>query len=232
MRLLERSLALFEDVGHQIGIAFVNQAIGDADRAAGEFDAAIGPYRQAIDLHRRLNMSQKVIECIEDATSIIVTRNAATAARLLGAMDACRAETGTARPPGAVPAWERAVATTRDALGPARFAAEWQVGQLLTVDAAAVEAVAALDALLDALPETSVAGETADGDATGNAYGLTPREIDVLRLLAAGKSNPAIAADLFITVGTAKGHVHTILAKLGVNSRAAAAVFAHRQGLA
>ena len=60
---------------------------------------------------------------------------------------------------------------------------------------------------------------------------LTPREQEVLRLLAAGKSNPEIAAALFIGRGTVKTHVVNILAKLDAHSRTEAAAIAHRRGL-
>jgi DNA-binding NarL/FixJ family response regulator len=62
--------------------------------------------------------------------------------------------------------------------------------------------------------------------------GLTPREWDVLRMMASGRSNREIAAALFVGVGTIKVHVTHILAKLGVKSRAAAADYAHRHDLA
>ena len=62
------------------------------------------------------------------------------------------------------------------------------------------------------------------------ASGLT-RELEVLRLVAAGRSNGEIAAMLFISVPTVKRHVSTILAKLDLPSRPAAAAFAHTHGL-
>jgi DNA-binding NarL/FixJ family response regulator len=60
---------------------------------------------------------------------------------------------------------------------------------------------------------------------------LTARETDVLRCLARGASNAEIGAALHITPGTAKLHVARILAKLGLRTRAQAAVYACRQGL-
>jgi DNA-binding CsgD family transcriptional regulator/tetratricopeptide (TPR) repeat protein len=61
--------------------------------------------------------------------------------------------------------------------------------------------------------------------------GLTSRELEVLRLVAAGRSNRDIAADLFISPKTASVHVSNILAKLGVTSRGEAAAAAYRLGL-
>ena len=71
------------------------------------------------------------------------------------------------------------------------------------------------------------AGEQAPG-----LLGLTAREAEVLRLVAAGCSNRDIAAELFISAKTASVHVSNILAKLGAASRTEAAAIAHRAGLA
>ena len=61
--------------------------------------------------------------------------------------------------------------------------------------------------------------------------GLTPREAEVLALVAAGRSNRRIAEALFISPKTASVHVSNILAKLGVATRVEAAAVAHRLGL-
>jgi LuxR family maltose regulon positive regulatory protein len=60
---------------------------------------------------------------------------------------------------------------------------------------------------------------------------LTARELEVLRLLAAGKSNQRIAGDLVVTLDTVKKHVSHILAKLGAANRAEAVARAHKLGL-
>ncbi|MEU7279381.1 AAA family ATPase [Streptomyces sp. NPDC045431] len=59
-------------------------------------------------------------------------------------------------------------------------------------------------------------------------FGLTPREQDVLRLVAMGRTNRQIAEELFISPKTASVHVSNILAKLGVSGRGEAAALAHR----
>jgi DNA-binding NarL/FixJ family response regulator len=63
------------------------------------------------------------------------------------------------------------------------------------------------------------------------AGGLTMRELEVLRLVAAGKSNRAIATDLVLSEKTVDRHVSNILTKLGVASRAAATAYAYEHDL-
>ena len=73
----------------------------------------------------------------------------------------------------------------------------------------------------------SLRAESADGpDAK-----LTARELEILRLLGAGKSNKEIAAELQISERTARTHVSNILGKLDLTSRTQAALWAVRQGL-
>jgi DNA-binding NarL/FixJ family response regulator len=65
----------------------------------------------------------------------------------------------------------------------------------------------------------------------GEQLGLSERELEVLALVADGRSNREIARELFITSKTASAHVSHILTKLGVPNRAGAAAAAHRLGL-
>ena len=60
---------------------------------------------------------------------------------------------------------------------------------------------------------------------------LSTRELEVLELLAAGMSNPQIAAELVIALSTVKTHVNRIYSKLGVSNRAQALVRAREMGL-
>ncbi|GAA1091048.1 hypothetical protein GCM10009577_11130 [Streptomyces javensis] len=72
------------------------------------------------------------------------------------------------------------------------------------------------------------AAEPAEPVDPAEELGLTPRERDVLRLVADGRSNRQIAEELFISPKTASVHVSNILAKLGVSGRTEAAAVAHR----
>jgi DNA-binding NarL/FixJ family response regulator len=60
---------------------------------------------------------------------------------------------------------------------------------------------------------------------------LTPRELEVLGLMKLGRTNRQIAADLVISLGTAKNHVEHIIAKLGVSDRTQAVVRALELGI-
>ena len=81
------------------------------------------------------------------------------------------------------------------------------------------------------IPATPAVG--LDSLAAGPALpeSLTPREREVLTLIAAGLSNPEIARHLFITVGTVKTYVNSIFAKLGASSRTQAVARGRTLGL-
>jgi DNA-binding CsgD family transcriptional regulator/tetratricopeptide (TPR) repeat protein len=99
-------------------------------------------------------------------------------------------------------------------------------------DTKTVELEAARDAFagLGATPDVARV-DALSGRGSPDMHGLSPREIDVLRLVAAGKSNRDIAAELVISERTVARHVQNIFAKLRLSSRAAASVFAAEHGL-
>jgi DNA-binding NarL/FixJ family response regulator len=113
-----------------------------------------------------------------------------------------------------------AVAMLLERVGNARFAAIQDAVGGAELDA---EIAAAL-----VLTRREPAASLPDDSGTG----LTQREREVLRMVAAGKSNQEIADALFVSVGTVKVHVTRILGKLGVRSRSAATDYAHRHHMA
>jgi DNA-binding NarL/FixJ family response regulator len=84
--------------------------------------------------------------------------------------------------------------------------------------------------LVDALATTSPAQDPSRPVAPLPA-GLTPREAQVLSLIAAGRSNAQIGNQLVITEGTVKSHINHLLAKTGARDRAQAVTFAYQNGL-
>jgi len=98
-------------------------------------------------------------------------------------------------------------------------------------DAFALELAAARMVFEDLAAAPDVASVDALAGAAGDAHGLTARELEVLRLVASGKSNKEIAAALVISDHTAARHVQNIFKKLGVVSRTAAGAYAFEHGL-
>ena len=100
----------------------------------------------------------------------------------------------------------------------------------------AVRVVAAGDALLAPSVTRRIIEQFARRAARTRSVGarlesLTQREREVLRLLAGGKSNAELAAELFVSEGTIKTHVSSLLAKLGLRDRVQAVVLAYESGL-
>ena len=116
------------------------------------------------------------------------------------------------------PDYLRAPSAARAALGEDRFAELRDAGRTMSLSAAVAEALT-----VTASP-APIGGAIPD-----RPHDLTSREVEVLRLVVDGLSDREIAERLFVSPRTAAHHVGSILGKLGVPSRAAAAVWAVRQ---
>ena len=84
---------------------------------------------------------------------------------------------------------------------------------------------------LGAAQDLARVGSLLRGFGSRDTHGLTRRELEVLRLVAAGETNRAIAAELVLSERTVDRHVSNIYAKLGVSTRAAATAYAYKQQL-
>lgn len=119
--------------------------------------------------------------------------------------------------------FDRAAELLREALGDERFAAEAAAGRAIPIPDAIDMAVEIARMRRD-VAAPAIAAEVDDHD-------LTPREREVLALLAAGKSNAAIADALFISQRTVTTHLSRLYAKLDVSTRSEAIAHAMRLGL-
>jgi DNA-binding NarL/FixJ family response regulator len=94
----------------------------------------------------------------------------------------------------------------------------------------AIDAVARGEAALDRAVQHHVVGAVAQAEALPD--GLTPREAEVLALIADGLSNGEIAERLVVSPATVKSHVNRVFAKAGLRDRAQAVAYAYRTGIA
>ncbi len=102
-------------------------------------------------------------------------------------------------------------------------------GQVLLQASSAAQLLAGLHA-----QETPGSGSSLDAAVSPEVeqLGLTARELEVVRLIARGRSNPEIAAELFVSDATVKTHINHIFSKFGVRDRSQVIVKARRLGLA
>jgi DNA-binding CsgD family transcriptional regulator len=94
-----------------------------------------------------------------------------------------------------------------------------------------LEATLGVFAQLGAAPDLTRVGSLTRRSPSIDTHGLTPRELQVLRLVAAGKTNKAIAAELILSERTVDRHVSNIFTKLGLSSRTAATAYAYEHQL-
>ena len=152
------------------------------------------------------------------------------AARLLGKADAVLAPGRDRLNSIDRPKWDRVAQGVTEAL---RHGLTADQRDRLLAEGRAMSAEAAAEAARAVVEVREVgAGPVAGGRRRRDPLGLTAREVEVLRLVAAGRSNPEIARSLVLSAKTAQHHVSSILRKLGASSRAEAAAFAARAGIA
>jgi DNA-binding CsgD family transcriptional regulator len=230
----------------QPGLALLRLAEGRPDVAAAAIrrsvDETTEPVRQArllpaqieimLALGDRREAHRACARLEEIAAGHAHGMLAATAAQVRGAVALAEGEARTALVAlrDAAGAWQELgapyeLARVRELIGLACRALGDEDTAALELGVAR-DGFARLDAALDLARLDSLLGA-----APAQAHGLTERELEVLRHLAAGETNKTIAAELVLSVRTVDRHVSNIFAKLGVSSRAAATTFAHEHRL-
>jgi LuxR family maltose regulon positive regulatory protein len=209
--------------------------LGVALVRAGDLDAAAKAYGEALPDLRVAGNALAVGRTVADLAGIAIARGDPGRALRL-----CESELdrGSAESTTASPAVWAAMARARAELGQAELAdaAAHRALELATRAGDAPSARSA-QATLDRLGPLVAGGGTGDTGSRlragrdGPVEALTARELEVLRLVAVGRSNSQIATELFVTVGTVKSHLHTISGKLGAANRVEAVARGRELGL-
>lgn len=229
LRSCEEALRIYRELENTWGIARALHQLGYLAYKARDYPRAAALSSEALEMfwtHGNLTEAASPLEDLADVAG--ATGHGEVAARLYGVAEALRERLGVPMWPSYRPEYEQEVAVARATLPEDRFDREWQAGRALTMEAALAEASSLAESLAPGTDGTSGAQET---PTPAEMRGLTGRELDVLRLLAAGSSNKDIADELFISVTTVKGHVRSIMDKLDLRSRTALAAWAHQHDL-
>lgn len=149
--------------------------------------------------------------CVDSLDALAALGDGPEAARLLGASEQARQTLGYPRDPPRQQAHDGAVSSLRSTLGETTFRRAWDEGRQLCL----TEAVAYARRSRGSRRRPATGWES-----------LTPTELDVVRLVVDGLSNPEIGARLFISRGTVKTHLSHVYAKVGVANRTGLATFA------
>jgi predicted ATPase/DNA-binding CsgD family transcriptional regulator len=209
--LVDRAIAL-------AGKLDVPHLVADALAQSGQLTAPDDPgaaedlHHQALALRVDHGIRTFMVDDLDALAGLACRADSlAEAVRLLAASDTSRAAMGYPRPSIDRPDHEATVARLRAALGDEGFAVMWAEGANLTLD--------------DAVAYARRARGTRNRPSTGWAS-LTPTELDVVRLVAEGLTNPEIGSRLFISRATVKTHLSHVYAKLDVSNRTELAALA------
>jgi predicted ATPase/DNA-binding CsgD family transcriptional regulator len=229
----EQALSQMRRLGDKRGMGVACSSLGRL-ASATDLGRSASFHGQALNFRWDIGDRRGIAEDLEGLAAVAVGRGRATrAAELIAIAAAIREEIGSPVADRNRAAVDATTANARQSLGSSAFEAAWSAGKLMSLERAvseglleAAEGAAAAPPPVEPtpLPKSMIVPEAAER--------LTPREREVLKLLAEGATDREIADRLFISHRTAMQHVANILGKLEVSSRTAAAAFALRHGLA
>ncbi|HKR52640.1 MAG TPA: LuxR C-terminal-related transcriptional regulator [Pseudonocardiaceae bacterium] len=213
----EEALAVARRLGSGYMQASAERLLGRLALTAGDVTGAERYVHDALGRLVAKGFALDIPECLDILAAAAATLESfEEAARLLGAATAGRQRLGIVRFPPEPDFWTSVAHTTRMALGGDGYDTAFAVGAALGTD----EAVGYV--------------RRARGERKRPSRGwdsLTPTELDVVRHIAAGRTNRQIGEHMFISPGTVKVHLSHIFAKLGIPSRSHLAADATRRGL-
>jgi DNA-binding CsgD family transcriptional regulator/tetratricopeptide (TPR) repeat protein len=219
---LAESLDIARALNHRDGIAYQTFNLGLAEYLGGSPAAAEALFAESLDLTRRMGMKRHTAYAL---IGLAMTGGGGAdpswSARLHGAADQALADQSETMEPLEGRLADLARQRLRATMGDGAFEAEYAAGRTL----------APAQVLATLVRADTAAGQTRAVISREAASALTPRELDVLKLVTQGLTNPDIAQRLVLSEHTIHRHLANILRKLNLSSRAAAAAWGVRTGL-
>ena len=216
--LLDEALSLSRSTNNPFVLAMILVPLGQVLREQGQLETATERLKEAlVVLAEEQGLGGTPVALIELALVAEQAGCMEGAARLLGAATTLHERTGYRQ------TLDSAAARSRMKLDEPTFTEAWEAGTQLSWDNVLAE--------VDALATTVHTTTHEHRDPQTPSYGLSLRELEILRLVVEGHSNRAIGDLLSVSQRTVENHVRHILTKLNLESRTAAATFAVRNGL-
>ena len=223
-RIYRESVALYRDIGDRGGHATAQCGLGRVAVARGELNVAQERFLRALDIAAEMNFTPLIFDTLGGVGELLMAAGEGAAAVELLAF--------VAQQPNALQSIkERIEPVLAEAIESMPAEAVARATRLAgTRDLDAV--LAAVRRALERARSSSDGAVRFEAGATaGLAEELTPRELEVLQLIANGRTNPQIAQNLGISVGAAKWYTSRIYGKLGVRNRVEAAAHAREIGI-
>ena len=220
MGYYEQSLVLSRAMNDRIGIAGALFGSGDVARVQQELRRACVSLKQSVQIAWEVGDKLLLAAALETFSWLCLQMDIPErAAQFLGTAENLRDSLQIPLAPILLTRHERIIAALSSALGEIAFNESWSYGRTMTLKLA-LSMIARIPVPDEQtpLPERLSAPTHPDG--------LTAREVDVLRLVAAGLPDARIAEQLIISPRTVNTHLRSIYAKIGVSSRSAATRFA------
>jgi len=219
--LAEEALILQRQIGFSWGMADSFLILARIARGRGDAAHSVARARESLSLAWGQTDVQQIVVALDHLALLAAESGLAEpAARLFASAERRHEPLGIWPGPGKHAERDRALAAVRARLGTDAFAAARAAGRALTLEEAVSEAL-----VFDVSPPEARPASPVPWD------GLTPREVEVLGLLAAGQTDREIAVALFLSTRTVNTHVANILAKLDVPTRWSAVAWARDGGL-
>lgn len=216
----ERALELYRSHGNARGIAIATDHVGKCSRVLGDPVRAWSCHRDSLAWRRKVGDPRGMAVWLEAMAGLLASCDAfGSAACVLGAVDAIRQRGGFPAHQHETAQLQSTVHRTRDALTPERFAESWAGGSEMGLNDIVEFAYKEADRAVTDRSRQADDAQGGDSEDWLAGHGLTVREMEVARLLAARLSDKEIAKRLAISPRTVSTHVVAILAKLGVHSR-------------
>lgn len=216
--LTSEGLALFRKAGDKHCTAWALRNLGLVALRLGDYKETAALCRESLTLSREIGDLWQVEQNLMGlAGAAAIEEHCERAARLFAAAEALRKSLGRRRSPADQADYDKRVASTRARLGDTPFAAAWTQGTTMSLQEAIEAALAPTEALPAAAREKTMGKDVIH---------FTPREREIVALVAQGLTNREIASQLVISERTADTHVQHILNKLGVGSRVQVAAWA------